>query len=64
MRGETIEITFATRAALLHFRIGERVTWEPRQVWHRRVWRWLMRQNWRVARIDFERESIVVEHCR
>jgi len=59
-----VRITFARRADLLHFRIGERVEWRPRARWWLRVWRWIARGNWRVAFIDFADESIVVERCR
>jgi hypothetical protein len=61
---ETIEITLPCRASLLYWPVGQRVTWQIRNAWYRRVWRWLMRRNWRVARIDFERELLVVERCR
>ncbi len=61
---ETIEITLACRADLLQWRPGDPITWEMRHAWYRRVWRWLMRRNWRVARIDFDREMLIVERCR
>jgi hypothetical protein len=60
-----IVITLATRAALFAYPPGTRIEWRlPRANLRTRIWRWLTKQNYRVARVDFEAEALVVERCR
>lgn len=57
-------VEFAASADALAFVPGMRVEWRPPATRWERVWRWLTRRNYRVAKVDAGRCSITVERCR
>jgi hypothetical protein len=59
-----MRITMADGYSLLCWRVGMRIDWRPRARWRVRVWRWLTKQNYRVASLDFDDCSLTVERCR
>lgn len=59
----TIEI-IVRYSDLFHYQTGVRITWGLPLVWYQRIWRWLLRRNYRVARVDFDRSMLVVARCR
>lgn len=59
-----MEISLGLRAELMSWRIGQRIDWRPRVGLLMRAWRWVKRDNWRVASINFDAETLVVERCR
>jgi hypothetical protein len=44
------------------FRPGDRVEFRPPARWYVRAWRWLTKDNYRVATV--ERDALTLERCR
>jgi hypothetical protein len=57
-------VTLCDSSSVAAFRPGDRVAIGPRPRWYVRAWRWLTKNNLRVASVDVASHVITLERCR